>query len=509
MTESEMELNARKPDQNGLRWVAFVFMIAMTIACVYVMGLVVAPRQQGPGNDQQNSNLFYSLNKQGVEIDVLILGSSQTYAGIQPICLYEQYGITAFNWGNSVQSPIVTYAKLQDALSEHNIKAIVLAATQLFKEYNVDNTAVEPFLRRAVDSLRWNRYKFEAVARIVKKSEKQTALSYVFPFFRYHSRFLEINRSSFDFSYFRDPNPSTTLGAYAKKTISEGDYPENWMKQTDKKSALSEASVEMFDKIVQLCKERGVRVFLVRPASRRGWSTAYSNAASDYAASRGIDYLDFNLPSLTQETGIDPYTDFYDDNHLNVGGAWKTSLFFGQYLRQLVDLEDHRPKRIAFWEEALSDFHEKYDDFIYFFEEKISHMEYMEYEEPELIYRNDSDYFIDAKESNYNYTTIFTGFRSLATYEFTVTGCDMPLSDEKVFSVTLYNHVTKQIAGSFEFDATDCADQVYEFTTGLNADQLSLLLYAGKRGETSGVSIQVSQMQVAETGEYISLPDTD
>ena len=65
------------------------------------------------------------LNKSGE--DVLIVGSSHAYRGIDPRIL-ERDGITAFNLGSSAQTPINTKVLLHQYLEQINPKLVVYEA---------------------------------------------------------------------------------------------------------------------------------------------------------------------------------------------------------------------------------------------------------------------------------------------------------------------------------------------------------------------------------------------
>lgn len=482
-------------------------MMILIIGCsAYILGFIFTPRSQGPANNQQNSNLFYSLYDNGEDIDVLILGSSQTFAGIQPICLYEEFGITSFNWGNSVQSPIVAYAKLRDAKSRHDIKLVILAATQLFSDYEVDNTKVEPSIRKAIDSMRWSRYKASAVLDIAKRSKQQSVISYMFPFLRYHSRILEIDEKSFEFSYFREPLPPITMGAYAKESIVELEYPEDWMKKENGLKSASEDSVVLFNKIVNYCKNNNIEILLVRTASCSGWSYEFTNTVSNYSASKGIHFIDCNTPDLANEIGIDPKTDFYDPGHLNIGGAWKTSLYLGKYIQDKFNLNDWRTENNILWEEAVNGFYKMHGNFEYFYNKQIENMSYEENININNLLENTS-LSIAEKDSNFNYSVLYTTFEPLSTYEFTVSQVDLSPAEAQSFSAMLYDRSTRRVLDSIEFAADDFEEQTFYFSTNINTDSVALYVYAGAKGSTAGVQLKISQMKLFRTGTYIASSD--
>lgn len=90
-----------------------------------------------------------------------------------------------------------------------------------------------------------------------------------------------------------------------------------------------------------MCREKGISVILYSAPSPNNYNYAKHNTLTDYAEQNGAEYLDFNL--MTEELGIDWEKDSLDNgDHLNVLGAEKLSRYFGSYLEEHYDLEDHR-----------------------------------------------------------------------------------------------------------------------------------------------------------------------
>ena len=91
-----------------------------------------------------------------------------------------------------------------------------------------------------------------------------------------------------------------------------------------------------------LCEEKGVRLVLIKaPSLYPYWYGQWEEQIEDYAARRGLSYI--NFLELTDEIGLDFTTDTYDSGlHLNLYGAEKLSRRFGQWLTDNCPVEDRR-----------------------------------------------------------------------------------------------------------------------------------------------------------------------
>ena len=60
---------------------------------------------------------------------------------------------------------------------------------------------------------------------------------------------------------------------------------------------------------------------------------------------------------------MDGSADFYDDEHMNTRGARIYTHYFAGYLKELLDLEDHRgDERYQSWEDAAKTYDAFYED---------------------------------------------------------------------------------------------------------------------------------------------------
>ena len=114
------------------------------------------------------------------------------------------------------------------------------------------------------------------------------------------------------------------------------------------------------DQITQLCREKGIRLLLVKaPSLMPVWYDEWEEQARAYAEKNGLDYI--NFLDLADEIGIDYSEDTYDGGfHMNVTGAEKCADYLGKFLSEEYGLKDMRgdADTAAVWEEKINFYEE-------------------------------------------------------------------------------------------------------------------------------------------------------
>lgn len=289
---------------------------------------------------------FY--NQQKNTIDVFFFGASSVYRGISPLVIWENYGISSYNFGVALQSPVVIYYKFIESLKYQSPKIIVLDGITILNPYDVDLR--EYFLRTAVDHMRLSSQKFNIANYVKKNSADQTITSYIFPLFRYHTRWTELK--SGDFEIFQTDVFDKRGGDFrlAKNPV---EFSPDFMKPDGKEIRLDAEGESYYEKIISVCKDKGINVILIS-LPKTQFTYANHKALSEFAYKHDIKYIDYNMPELMGAVHLKPERDYFDEGHLRMSGAIKVSKHFGEYLFLNFDLVDQRtnPKYINWNEDA-------------------------------------------------------------------------------------------------------------------------------------------------------------
>lgn len=313
---------------------SLAFLVVFGLVFWYFSGILASPRG-GPNGPYYRIKALYKEPQNS--LDVVYIGTSAFDRSISPLTMFEEQGFSSFVRATPAQNPIVMYYYLRETLQYQQPKVVVLGASILFNDRSVDG--LEGLTRLAVDPLRMSLTKLQLIRQIIIRSEKQSAISYLLPLFRYHARWSELTKNDFVKSQkmelsllkgfmpvFGFPGDPVLVGL----TVSSA-RPEE----------LSGLSSEYLKSAIALCRENGVEpVLLVTP--RSDWTYAKYLAVSAFAREQGVTYIDYNLPENLAKLGLDFGQDFFDAHHLNANGALKFSHVLGQTLQESYHFPDKR-----------------------------------------------------------------------------------------------------------------------------------------------------------------------
>ncbi len=297
---------------------------------------------------------YYRETDAGNTHDVIFVGDCEAYSAFSPPILYEEYGIRSFVRGSPSQTVEQSYCLILEALKYERPRAVVLSVYSLCKAEH----SREAYNRMTLDGMRLSAEKLHALYESI--GEGESALSYLIPLLRFHSRIYELKDEDLQYLFSR-PRVSHN-GYFMQKGVVAQESEEVYESpEADPIAAITpipEKNLDCLDKILAACRERGVELILVKsPISswRYPWYEEWDGAISAYAAERGIAY--YNLIEKSDSIGIDMARDSYDGGfHLNLWGAEKTSRYFGAIL---YDRHGITGGESAVWEKKLDEYYKE------------------------------------------------------------------------------------------------------------------------------------------------------
>lgn len=303
----------------------------------------VLRRKTAGETDQVHS--FYSLEKNSV--DVLFLGSSHLYYGVQPNVLFKEQGITSYVMGSPEQTAATSYYLLKEAFRYQKPKVVAMESYYLWNK-NMYNT--EERLRQAFDGMRLDGVKVEMLEAMLPDADWKEKFTYLVPFVKYHSRWQELENEDFHSNAFQK-------GARIDYTVKELEDPGI----PEKAASVPDNSLYYVKKIEELCEENGAEFLMFavpfgietdqeRYDRRQGLNLTLEKELEE----DGVPFLFYqrDYPEV-----IDFATDFRDKTHLNTYGAEKLTEHLGAYLAEQYDLTDHREDAAyQSWNEDLASY---------------------------------------------------------------------------------------------------------------------------------------------------------
>lgn len=276
---------------------------------------------------------FYELPDNTV--DVLFIGSSHVYKGIDPSVLYEEYGIAAYNLGSASQPIWNSYYYLEEALKTQTPELIVL---ECYKVTGNEQYADASTTIKATSGMRFSKTYIEAIKASVEDPKERMNFYLRFPW--YHARYEEINGGDFLDNY-GNPHYDNFLGYIPEQRLVEEEIPQN-INSIDKVEPISEKNMLYLNKMVELAKEHDIpMMFLIAPFCKTAdEKQPYYNALEQYAEEKQIPLVNGN--KYYDEIGLIATEDFGKGKHLLYSGAKKFTKYVGAYLDENYDLPDKR-----------------------------------------------------------------------------------------------------------------------------------------------------------------------
>lgn len=326
-----------KKKLTALRWL-------LMAACVVLLlwGLVHLCNYLLVDDSQSYTRLtmheLYGRADAGEEIGTLFLGSSHCYRAYDPALYEELTGKTAYNLGSSAQNYDTSYYLLREADKLYDLQTVYLDMHYKFLFMDPEDRD----LVQANIISDYMRPSFNKLSFLLTTTEAKNYTNRFFPFRRnwqelgsldYVKKNLEKKRTK----GYRKYEPVTAeADTYAGRGFVRSDarldveaitWWDNFGKVADDMKLDTTYPVSYVDRIVKLCKKKGIRlVFVTAPSLDRYLEAIgpYDPAHSfvqELADHYGVEYLDFNLAkkeylNLTAE-------DYIDVDHLNGDGAEK------------------------------------------------------------------------------------------------------------------------------------------------------------------------------------------
>lgn len=264
--------------------------------------------------------------------DVVFIGDCEVYENFSPDTLWQEYGITSYIRGSAQQLIWQSYYLMEETLRYETPKVIVFNVLSM----KYDEPQSEAYNRMSLDGMKLSPQKIASIQSSM--TQEESMLSYLLPLLRYHSRWNELSWEDVAYWFHRDTVSDSgylmNVEVRPAQSVPTGKPLANYQ--------FSDICYQYLDKMADLCQEHGVQLVLIKaPSLYPYWYDQWEEQMEEYAASRGLPYI--NFLELTDEIGIDFDTDTYDSGlHLNLYGAEKMSHWFGAWLTENCPVADRR-----------------------------------------------------------------------------------------------------------------------------------------------------------------------
>ena len=279
-------------------------------------------------------------------IDVLVLGSSQSYSGFASAYAYGKFGFTSYPLVIAGSSCTAWKPALKKALWTQKPKLVVVDTfgggydTETIRSRKYPLYIISNYTPFSIERM-------ETAYEMSVQSDESDMLSYAFPFIRYHTQipinFLKM-RTRFRMEGY-GPSPlkgvETITNADRHKPINEECF-------TSENIALDKGTEDIIAGFIDFCHSKDIDVLFVKHPTLMRYEKDFNankrmNSVLELAESKGCATLD--LQKNFHEIGLDESTDYNDRSHPNVRGQRKITEYLGRYIQDEMgigpsDLDD-------------------------------------------------------------------------------------------------------------------------------------------------------------------------
>lgn len=305
------------------RWKALIkcmaFISIFVLLFLYVQELLRDKWAEGEYNVTTKVRGFYEEKEN--TLDVIFIGSSQMYADMAPAVLFHEYGITSYDFCANEQPMWISYYYIKEALKHQTPKVIVL---DVFTVYGEDYEE-EGVTHINLDDLPMSLNKIAAIRDSVPAGMRY---SFYFPLAKYHNTWTDFFEGKAELSFYHENDPYKGYSPF----VFAADYEESAKPEVvnqRESEPIPERAGTWLRKIIDLCKEEGVPLVLIKTPNGNAERQKLYNSVSELAKETGTPFLNMNVLLDGQA-------------HVNVLQAEKISMLMGEYLVSHYEFEDKR-----------------------------------------------------------------------------------------------------------------------------------------------------------------------
>lgn len=303
--------------------------VCFTLGSLHLLQRLLTPKYM---SGIIEGSLIEDYYKEEKNHNVVFIGDCEVYENISPVTLWEKYGITSYIRGSAQQLIWQSYYLLEETLKYEKPEVAVFNVLSM----KYDEPQKEAYNRMTLDGMKMSLSKLNSIK--ASMLEEENFIDYIFPLLRYHSRWSELSKE--DFKYLFGKDKIFHNGYYMRADVKPVTSVPKGKKLPDYQ--FGENSYYYLDKMVELCKKNDIELVLIKaPSLYPYWYDEWEVQMEQYAEKHDLKYV--NFLELTDKMGIDFEKDTYDAGlHLNVFGAEKLADYFGNFLSETYNLEDHR-----------------------------------------------------------------------------------------------------------------------------------------------------------------------
>lgn len=323
--------------KNVIKKVAFSILTVIVVFGIYLyIGMILTPKDFDDLGGQKYYSATSYKNEEKNTVDVMMYGNSDLYAGVSPMEMYKEAGITSFGCGTAKQTVHSIFGQVKKTFKRYQKPKLVVIEADCMYQKNDKNGG----------------------------SKMYEAMTFLAPI-KYHARWKELEGKDFVKRPRLKGKDNFLKGYIFNKNIRDYKLRDGYMQDSEAApKALQKSVLKDFDRIYKLCKKNNAQLVILSIPTPITWSNAKHNGLQALVdkynkknQNNKINFLDLNLGL----EGFDYSKSFYDNgNHCNYYGMKVVTNKFCEYLQENYELTDRRgDEKYKNWDKCLARY-EKY-----------------------------------------------------------------------------------------------------------------------------------------------------
>lgn len=296
--------------------------------------------------------------------DVILIGGSSTYVYWAPYTAWENYGIASYCYSSDSMTPALTIGLMKEAAKDRQPDLFVIDLRAMAVRDDVPDFYSDAYIRNITDALYYSKNRVDMVKYVysIEHPELMNKPENYMDIIKYHDTWQDIGEQQYRYASHNLPKSRYKGFEFIKEPLHMYFETYDW-KECESESLFSEETMKILYDILDYCDICGSEVLFTL-------NTYYQDSHIDKERYNGVKriieergYNFINTNDYLSESGIDFGHDFYNNNHVNMYGAEKYTIFLGKYITKkyghVVKDQRRNEKYRKKWEENLDDWNKE------------------------------------------------------------------------------------------------------------------------------------------------------
>ena len=288
------------------------------------------------------TSISYFYDEPKKSLDIVYIGSSNAFVHFNTTLAYNLYGYTTGMLSAASQPFVLTEYLIKESEKYQKPSLYIIDISKIAKKpYDEE----EGNVRKNIDSMKFSLNRINAVTALLDgyedKIDQKDYINWYLSFLMYHNKWKNISVQTI-------AGNKTLYKGYFFSNGTAKIVPQNTNKWSENMIELQDKNKQILMNLINYIKNNNLNVLFVVPNKvYEKEESAKINGGIQILQENGMNIINFNT---IQDLNINFDCDLYNNEHLNVYGATKYTLYFSKYLKENYQLEDHRgDKKYDLW----------------------------------------------------------------------------------------------------------------------------------------------------------------